>query len=132
MKFTPITTSKIALFYKKILIEFGRIFRNKKESINNKKVSDVMAAEKDSTPTNRREQTKPDASKTNSGEAKAEKVVTEAVTARELVNAINQLSRTVVSLNRAIVQLHNNLKPRSTSKSSYVEKTEINQSKTIH
>ncbi len=55
------------------------------------------------------------------------------VSARELVNAINELAKTVSSLNQAVVQLQNSLRTRANGKSTFSEKEENNRPpKTIH
>lgn len=55
------------------------------------------------------------------------------VSARELVDAISELAKTVSSLNQAVVQLQNSLRTRASNKNSFSEKEEGNRPpKTIH
>lgn len=55
------------------------------------------------------------------------------VSARELVEAISELAKTVSSLNRAVVQLQSSLRTRAGNKNSFSEKEEDNRPpKIIH
>lgn len=54
------------------------------------------------------------------------------VSARELVDAISELAKTVSSLNRAVVQLQSSLRTRASNKNSFSEKEEDRPPKVIH
>ena len=57
----------------------------------------------------------------------------QSVSARELVDAISELAKTVSSLNRAVVQLQSSLRTRANNKNNFSEKEEDNRPpKTIH